>query len=124
VTVPKISLIMRKSYGQAYLNMGGGKNSDYVISWPTADLGFMAPEVSVNVLFGVKKEDDPERYQQLLDQVTRDTSAWKLAELYEAHDVIDPRDTRVRLASVLQMLRTRHGSEVGRHLLSSWPTSY
>jgi methylmalonyl-CoA decarboxylase subunit alpha len=124
VTVPKISLIMRKSYGQAYLNMGGGKNSDYVISWPTADLGFMAPEVSVNVLFGVKKEDEPERYQQLLEQVTRDTSAWKLAALYEAHDVIDPRETRRRLISVLEMLRSRHGSEVGRHLLSCWPTSY
>lgn len=124
VTVPKISLIMRKSYGQAYLNMGGGKNSDYVISWPTADLGFMAPEVSVNVLFGVKKEDDPARYQELLEQVTRDTSAWKLASLYEAHDVIDPRDTRRCLISILEMLRTRHGSEVGKHLLSSWPTSY
>ncbi len=124
VTVPKISLIMRKSYGQAYLNMGGGKNSDYVLSWPTAALGFMAPEVRVNGLFGVKKEDDPERFQQLLEQVTRDTSAWKLASLYEAHDVIDPRDTRRCLISVLDVLRARHGSEVGKHLLSSWPTSY
>jgi acetyl-CoA carboxylase carboxyltransferase component len=124
VTVPKISVIMRKSYGQAYLNMGGGRNSDEVICWPTADLGFMAPEVSVNVLYGVKKEEDPARYAELLQQVTRDTSAWNLAALYETHDVIDPRDTRSCLVSMLDVHRKRMGSEVGRHLLSNWPTSY
>lgn len=124
VTVPKISVIMRKSYGQAYLNMGGGRNSDEVICWPTADLGFMAPEVSVNVLFGVKKEEDPVSYEELLQQVTRDTSAWNLAALYETQDVIDPRDTRGCLISMLDVHRKRMGSEVGRHLLSNWPTSY
>ena len=124
VTVPKISVIMRKSYGQAYLNMGGGRNSDEVICWPTADLGFMAPEVSVNVLYGVKKEEDPVRYEELLQQVTRDTSAWNLAALYETQDVIDPRDTRSCLIAMLDVHRKRLGSEVGRHLLSNWPTSY
>jgi acetyl-CoA carboxylase carboxyltransferase component len=124
VTVPKISVIMRKSYGQAYLNMGGGRNSDEVICWPTAELGFMAPEVSVNVLFGVKKEDDPERYEKHLKEVTRDTSAWDLAALYEAQTVIDPRETRGCLISLFAIHRTRQGSEVGKHLLSNWPTSY
>lgn len=124
VTVPKISVIMRKSYGQAYLNMGGGRNSDEVICWPTAELGFMAPEVSVNVLFGVKKEDDPERYEHLLKEVSRDTSAWDLAALYEAQTVIDPRETRDCLISLLAVHRTRQGSEIGKHLLNGWPTSY
>lgn len=124
VSVPKISVIMRKSYGQAYLNMGGGRNSDEVVCWPTADLGFMAPEVSVNVLYGVKKEEDPARYQELLQQVTRDTSAWNLAALYETQTVIDPRETRECLISLLDIHRVRLGSEVGRHLLSNWPTSY
>ena len=80
VTVPKITIILRKSYGQAYINMGGGRNADEVACWPGADLGFMDPAVSVNVLHGVKKEDDPERFQQLLDEVSRDTSAWALAQ--------------------------------------------
>jgi acetyl-CoA carboxylase carboxyltransferase component len=124
VSVPKISVIMRKSYGQAYLNMGGGRNSDEVVCWPTADLGFMAPEVSVNVLYGVKKEEDSARYQELLQQVTRDTSAWNLAALYETQTVIDPRETRECLISLLDIHRVRLGSEVGRHLLSNWPTSY
>src|SRR6478736_1749767 len=57
------TVIMRKSYGQAYINMAGGKGADEVALWPTADLGFMDPAVSVNVLHGVKQEDDPERFK-------------------------------------------------------------
>jgi acetyl-CoA carboxylase carboxyltransferase component len=124
VTVPKISLIMRKSYGQAYLNMGGGRNSDTVVCWPTADLGFMAPAVGVNVLFGVTEEEDPEKYKKLLGELARDTSAWNLAALYEAQEVIDPRDTRDCLAQLLDVHRSRLGSTVGKHLLATWPTSY
>lgn len=124
VTVPKISVIMRKSYGQAFLNMGGGRNADAVVTWPTADLGFMAPEVAVNVLFGVKKEEEPERFQELLDEISRDSSAWNLAALHEAQYVIDPRETRELLCHLLETHRSRLGSQVGQHKLSNWPTSY
>ncbi len=124
VTVPKISLIMRKSYGQAYLNMGGGRNSDTVVCWPIADLGFMAPAVGVNVLFGVKEEEEPEKYRKLVEELSRDTSAWSLASLYETHAVVDPRETRECLAQLLDVHRTRLGSAVGKHLLANWPTSY
>jgi acetyl-CoA carboxylase carboxyltransferase component len=65
VTVPKITVIMRKSYGQAFINMAGGRNADEVAVWPTADLGFMDPAVSVNVLYGVRYQDDPERFEKL-----------------------------------------------------------
>ncbi|MBI3068585.1 MAG: methylmalonyl-CoA carboxyltransferase [Betaproteobacteria bacterium] len=124
VTVPRITVIMRKSYGQAYINMGGGKNADEVACWPTADLGFMDPAVSVNVLYGVKAEDDPERFERLKAEVERDTSAWALAELYEAQTVIDPRDTRDYLIRTLQVHRVRLRKGVGEHLLRNWPTSY
>ncbi|MDB5867154.1 MAG: methylmalonyl-CoA carboxyltransferase [Betaproteobacteria bacterium] len=124
VTVPKITVIMRKSYGQAFINMAGGKNADEVAVWPSADLGFMDPAVSVNVLYGVKYQDDPERFEKLKAEVERDTSAWGLAELYEAHTVIDPRDTRDYLIRTLQVHRLRMKSGVGEHLLRNWPTSY
>jgi acetyl-CoA carboxylase carboxyltransferase component len=124
VTVPKISVIMRKSYGQAYLNMGGGRNSDEVVCWPTADLGFMAPGVGASVLFGVKEEDDPERYRQLVAELSRDTSAWRLASLYETQTVIDPRDTRETLIDLLDVHRTRRGKAIGQHLLANWPTTF
>jgi len=124
ITVPKLTVIMRKSYGQAYINMGGGRNADEVAVWPTADLGFMDPAVGVNVLLGVKKEDDPEKYERLLAEITRDTSAWGLAELFEAHSVIDPRDTRAWLIRALQIHRMRLTGGIGQHLLRSWPTTY
>jgi acetyl-CoA carboxylase carboxyltransferase component len=124
VTVPKVSVIMRKSYGQAYINMAGGRNADELAVWPTADLGFMDPAVSVNVLYGVKYEDDPERFTELKAEVERDTAAWGLAELYEAQAVIDPRDTRDYLIRALEVHRLRMSNGVGQHLLRNWPTSY
>jgi acetyl-CoA carboxylase carboxyltransferase component len=124
VTVPKITVIMRKSYGQAFINMAGGRNADEVAVWPTADLGFMEPAVSVNVLYGVRQQDEPERFATLKAEVERDTSAWGLAELYEAQTVIDPRDTRDYLIRTLQVHRLRMKKGIGDHLLRNWPTSY
>ena len=124
VTVPKIAVILRKSYGQAYINMAGGKGADEVACWPSADLGFMDPAISVNVLYGVKREDDPRRFEELIKEVQRDTSPWGLAELYEAQDVIDPRDTRAYLLRALEVHRMRMSKGVGQHLLRNWPTSY
>ncbi|MCC6535041.1 MAG: methylmalonyl-CoA carboxyltransferase [Burkholderiales bacterium] len=123
VTVPKITIIMRKSYGQAYINMGGGRNCDEFACWPTADLGFMDPAVGANVLVG-EKADDSARRQEVLDAIAQDTSAWGLAELYEAQTVIDPRDTRAYLIRALEVHRLRMSNGVGQHLLRNWPTSY
>ncbi|MGY9013896.1 MAG: acyl-CoA carboxylase subunit beta [Rhodospirillales bacterium] len=123
-TVPKISIILRKSYGQAYLNMGGGRNSDEVAIWPTADLGFMDPKVGVSVLYGIKEEDDPKEFQRRLAEISEDTSAWNLAELYEAQEVLDPRETRSYLIDRLDFHRSRLNGGVGEHLMQTWPTSY
>ena len=124
VTVPKITVMMRKNYGQAFINMAGGRNADEVACWPMADLGFMDPAVSVNVLYGVRQQDDPEKFAKLKAEVERDTSAWGLAELYEAQNVIDPRDTREYLIRTLEVHRMRLKNGVGEHLLRNWPTSY
>ncbi|HET9405165.1 MAG TPA: carboxyl transferase domain-containing protein [Burkholderiales bacterium] len=124
VTVPRVTVIMRKSYGQAFINMGGGRNTDELACWPSADLGFMDPRVSVNVLYGVKEQDDPERFRQLVAEVNRDTTPWELARLYEAQHVIDPRDTRDFLIRMLAVHRQRLRNGLGQHRLANWPTSY
>ncbi len=124
VTVPRVTVIMRKSYGQAFINMGGGRNTDELACWPSADLGFMDPRVSVNVLHGVKEEDDPERFRELVAEVDRDTAPWELARLYEAQHIIDPRDTRDFLIRMLHVHRKRLKNGVGDHRLANWPTSY
>lgn len=122
VTTPKISVIMRKSYGQAYLNMGGGRNSDEVLSWPTADLGFVDPVLGVHMLHKLKREDDPDRFDALVAELKQDSTAYSLAELYETHAVIDPRETRDALTRLLEV-HAREGV-VGEHRLANWPTSY
>lgn len=121
VTVPRFSVILRKSYGQAYLNMGGGRNSDEVLAWPTADLGFMEPRLAVNVLHGVREEDDPERFAALAAELDRDTEAWDLAGLYEAQYVVDPTETRSNLARLLEVYE---GKRLSQRLLANWPTTF
>jgi acetyl-CoA carboxylase carboxyltransferase component len=124
VTVPRIAITLRKNYGQAYLNMGGGRNADEVAAWPTADYGFMDPAVGVNVLHNVRAEDDPERFRELMEEISRDSTAWSLAGLYEAQSVLDPRDTRAYIIDALDAHFDHRRGGVGEHLLANWPTSY
>ena len=53
VTVPKISVIVRKSYGLAVSNMGAGGNTDELACWLTAEISFMKPDFGAKVVFGV-----------------------------------------------------------------------
>ncbi|MGY9004183.1 MAG: hypothetical protein ACKVIF_13470, partial [Rhodospirillales bacterium] len=85
---------------------------------------FMDPKVGVSVLYGIKEEDDPKEFQRRLAEISEDTSAWNLAELYEAQEVLDPRETRSYLIDRLDFHRSRLNGGVGEHLMQTWPTSY
>ena len=124
VTVPKISVVMRKSYGQAVLNMGGGGNSDEVIHWLTAEVNFMDPRSAVSIVHGVEPQDEPERYAQLLEEMSRGTTAYDAAAAYSAHAVIHPAQTRAHLIRSLEVHQLRLSGGVGEHLMRTWPTSY
>lgn len=123
VTVPKIAVIMRKSYGLAVSNMGGGGNADEVCCWITAEVGFMKPEFGAKVVFGVD-EDEPEKFQEAVAKMAKGTTAYDMAAVYTAHNVIDPRDTRDYLKRMLDVHRLRLTNGVGQHLLRLWPTSF
>jgi len=123
-TVPKIEVILRKNYGQAFLNMGGGGNADEVVAWWTADVSFMDPASGVGVVFGVSRQSDPERFQELLKVMARDTTAYDLAAIYGAQAVIDPRETRSYLARTLEINELRLTGGVGQHLMRAWPTTF
>jgi methylmalonyl-CoA decarboxylase subunit alpha len=122
VTVPKISVILRKSYGQAYLNMGGGKNSDEVVAWPTAEVSFMDPQFAVRVVDGLEPGDDG--YEESFDRMSRDSEVWDMAAVYAVQSVIRPQDTRDHLIRMLEIHRSRMTGDVGRHLMATWPTSF
>ena len=124
VTVPKISVSMRKSYGQAVLNMGGSGNADEVVAWFTAELNFMDPRSAVTIVHGITEKDDPDRFRELLAEMTKDTSAYDAAATNAVHSVINPTDTRDYLIRVLDIHRMRMSNGVGQHLMRTWPTSY
>jgi len=112
-SVPKLSVIMRKSYGQAYINMGGGRNSDEVAAWTSADVSFMDPQIGVSVLHGIKREDDPERFDRLKAELARDTSAYALAGAFGVQSVIAPQQTRTWLIEGLATHRRERNGGIG-----------
>jgi acetyl-CoA carboxylase carboxyltransferase component len=121
-TVPKLSVIMRKSYGQAYLNMGGGRNSDEVAAWPTAEISFMDPHFAVRVVHG--HEPGTPEFDRTLAAMERDSSVYDIAEIYGVQSVIEPQETRDYLIRMLEVHELRLSNGVGRHLMRAWPTSY
>ncbi len=124
VTVPKLTVVIRKVYGQAYLNMGGGKYSDVFAAWPTAEISFMDPEPGINVVYNIKKEDDPEKFEKLFDEMGKNTGPWDAAGIFGVNEIIDPAETRNFLIRMLEIQRNPRRGGIGRHLLHAWPTSY
>lgn len=123
VTVPKFSIIMRKSYGLAVSNMGAGGNADEVACWVTAEISFMKPEFGARVVFGADPSDR-EAYAAAVAKMSKGTTPYDSAAVYTAQDVIDPRDTRDWLIRMLEVHRMRLAGGVGQHLMRTWPTSY
>ncbi|MGE0874724.1 MAG: acyl-CoA carboxylase subunit beta [Burkholderiales bacterium] len=121
-TVPKLSVIVRKSYGQAYLNMGGGRNSDEVAAWPTAEVSFMDPVFAVKVVHGI--DPGAEGFDDALAEMNRESSVWDFASVYAAQSVIRPQETRDYLIRMLDVHRLRLTNGIGQHLMRAWPTSY
>jgi acetyl-CoA carboxylase carboxyltransferase component len=119
-SVPKISVILRKSYGQAYLNMGGGSNSDLVIAWPFAEVSFISPELGVWVVNNKKIQDNDPNYNNYLKKMTYDNSALELARSFGIQDIIDPRNTRQYLINALETL----DKKIAKHNMSNWPTTF
>ena len=124
-TVPKFAVILRKSYGQAYVNMGGADMADELAAWSTADINFMAPGSAQSIVSRGARDGRRAGTDLTGGDFARDSSAYELAAIYGAHDVISPGQTRGYLTTMLDLYVGRsQRSGVGQHLLSSWPTSF
>lgn len=123
-TVPKITIILRKSYGRGFINMGAANTADDIAAWWTAEVSFMDPRSAVSVVHGIDEKDDPERFQAHLAEMARDSTAYGLASVFGVKDVIDPRETRAYLIDTLDIHGARLTGGVGEHKLESWPTSF
>ncbi len=111
-TVPKITVITRKSYGGAYCVMNSRHvRADLVFAWPTAEIAVMGPEGAVKIIYKrqLAAAEDPEALKAKLVAEYRE----KLANPYIAasrgfvDDVIEPKETRPRLINALEMLRNK-----------------
>ncbi|MCL4767004.1 MAG: methylmalonyl-CoA carboxyltransferase [Hyphomicrobiaceae bacterium] len=122
VTMPKISIVLRKSYGQAYLNMAGGRNSDEMAVWPTAEISFMEPAFAASVVTNAGPGDPG--YEAALQKMQRETSVWDIASIFAAQAVVRPDQTRDYLKQMLETHEMRMTRGVGQHLMRTWPTSY
>ncbi len=108
-TVPKVTVITRKAYGGAYDVMNSKHvRGDVNLAWPGAEIAVMGPKGAVEVLFRreIAGADDPGAVAEAKMAEYREAFAhpYVAASRGYVDDVIDPRDTRPRLASALDML--------------------
>ncbi len=111
-TVPKISVVTRKAMGGAYVAMSSRQmRTDVTFAWPTGQIAVMGAEGAVSILFRdeIKKAADPKaREQELLDEYReRFFNPYRAADVGQIDEVIEPRETRPRLARALEILRTK-----------------
>jgi acetyl-CoA carboxylase carboxyltransferase component len=111
-TVPKVSVLLRKAYGGAYIVMGSKHlRGDINYAWPTAEVAVMGPEGAVNILYRehLAKHPDPEGERARLIQEYRERFAnpYVAAARGFLDDVIDPADTRPAIIRALRVLANK-----------------
>lgn len=111
-TVPKITVILRKAYGGAYVALNSKAiGADVVFAWPNAEIAVMGPEGAANIIFAkeIANSENPEKTRQAKIDEYRE----KFANPYVAaahgmvDDVIDPSETRIKLIQALDMMKNK-----------------
>jgi acetyl-CoA carboxylase carboxyltransferase component len=112
-TVPKISVVMRKSYGAGYFVMNGfGYEPDYLVAWPTAEIAVMGPDGAVNIIHrrtleAVPEDQRAQKRLELAEVVRRNIDPFVAAGHALVDDVIDPAETRAAVARGLELARDK-----------------
>jgi methylmalonyl-CoA carboxyltransferase large subunit len=118
-TVPKITVILRKSYGGAYLAMcGKDLGADRVFAWPTAEVAVMGAEGAAEIVFRKEiqeAEDKKGRRKELIDKYREAFSnPYVAAGRRLVDDVIEPSSTRRHVAHALEYLHTKRELRPGK----------
>lgn len=114
-TVPKITVITRKAYGGAYDVMNSKHiRGDFNFAWPTAEIAVMGPHGAAEIIF--KKEiegsEDPKKMLEMKveEYRTKYGNPYIAAARGYVDDVIEPKETRLKLINALKILETKHDS--------------
>jgi acetyl-CoA carboxylase carboxyltransferase component len=109
-TVPKISVVLRKSYGAGYFVMNGlAYEADYLAIWPTAEIAVMGPDGMVNITMRRQLEQIPEGPERdeariaMAEEFRKNIDPYIAAGHAQVDDVIDPADTRLAIWRGLQV---------------------
>lgn len=119
LTCPKITMVLRRSYGGANIVLGCSRMfPDFIYAWPTVEFAPTGPETVVHAIFHKQlakaKEDGnyDEVYGFFLSILKEQFSVMNLAKhwttYYTVHEVIDPRDTRPRIIKAIAATRNKH----------------
>jgi len=118
-TCPKISLILRKAFGGAYIALASRElGFDKVIAWPSAQIAVMGPEQAVKIIY--KKElaenKDPQKLEKEKIEELRETflNPYQAAKLGQVDMIIHPKDTRSVLIKCLESLLNKREAKIAR----------
>ncbi len=108
-TVPKISLILRKAYGGAYIVMSSKHlHGDVNLAWPQAEIAVMGPNGAVKIIHRkeLQEASDPQQMQKKFTQEYREKYASPFLAAGQGYldDIIKPQESRMRLIKSLEML--------------------
>ncbi|SEJ18680.1 propionyl-CoA carboxylase beta chain [Bhargavaea ginsengi] len=111
-TVPKMTVILRKAYGGAYVALNSKSiGADIVYAWPNAEIAVMGPQGAANIIFAreIANSDDPEatRAAKIDEYKEKFANPYVAASHGMVDDVIDPRETRIKLIQALEMMRNK-----------------
>jgi len=118
-TVPKITVIVRKAYGGAYLAMcSRDLGADLVLAWPTAEIAVMGAEGAVAIIFRqeLEKALDPEvERERLIEQYRKEFyNPYQAAKRGYVDQVIDPAATRLKVGRALEVFWSKREGRRGR----------
>ncbi|WP_124728685.1 acyl-CoA carboxylase subunit beta [Staphylospora marina] len=114
-TVPKITVILRKAFGGAYVALNSKAiGADVVYAWPGAEIAVMGAEGAANIIFNreIRESEDPEKTRQarIKEYKEQFSNPYIAAARGMVDDVIDPRETRKMLMHALEMLENKRES--------------
>jgi methylmalonyl-CoA carboxyltransferase large subunit len=111
-TVPKIQVVLRKSYGGAHLAMGSKDlGADRVFAWPTAEIAVMGAEGAIEIVFRKEMQEATDKAARRAELIAKykDTfsTPYAAAGRRLVDDIIEPADTRKHLAQALEYLQAK-----------------
>jgi len=111
-TVPKITVVTRKDYGGAYIGMCSKYlGADYVMAWPSAEIAVMGAEGACNIVYRreISTADDPaaKRKELVAAYEEQFNNPYFAASLGIIEEIIAPRDTRKRVAFILDAYKDK-----------------